>query len=70
MSKPSWDASELARSALSELTERERATLMAEEFRKIADLQTICDARNLLTDLASDIIADRYVDHLIEGAAA
>ncbi|SIQ22210.1 hypothetical protein SAMN05421641_1056 [Paracoccus thiocyanatus] len=70
MSKPSWDASELARSALSELSERERADLMAQEFGKITDLQAICEARNLLTERASEIIADRYVDHLLGEVAA
>ncbi len=70
MTKPSWDAAELARSALSELSEGERVDLMLEEFRKIYDLQALCAARNVLTDLASDIIAERYADHLIGGAAA
>lgn len=70
MSKPSWDASELARSVLSELTERERADLMAEEFGKIADLQAICAARNALTERLNDLIADRYADHLLGEDAA
>ncbi|MFT4015297.1 MAG: hypothetical protein QM682_18305 [Paracoccus sp. (in: a-proteobacteria)] len=50
MSKSSWDASELARSALSELTERERADLMTAEFFKISDLHALCEARNALTE--------------------
>lgn len=70
MSKPSWDASELARSALSELTERERADLMVQEFNKISDLQALCYARNALTERARDIIAEHYTDHLLGEFAA
>lgn len=69
MSRPSWDAAELARSALGEMPEIERAEFLASEMSKIMGLQAICAARNALTERAGEVIADRYANDLIGGAA-
>lgn len=70
MTRPSWDAAELARSALSEMTAAERVAFMVGELRKLPDLGLIAGARNNLTDHMNDLIADRYADHLLGEDAA
>ncbi|QRZ12451.1 hypothetical protein JWJ88_07445 [Paracoccus methylovorus] len=70
MSKPAWDASELARSALSELTEVERVELFNSMLQQVRSIELIAGLRNTLTGHLNDLIADRYADHLLgEGAA-
>lgn len=70
MSKPAWDASELARSALSELNDRERVGLMIGQLVKVRRIELIAQVRNEMTEHLNDLIAERYADHLLgEGAA-
>lgn len=70
MSRPAWDASELALSALAEMTEADRAALLVNALKGVRDAALIADARNALTEHLNDLIADRYADYLVgEGAA-
>lgn len=70
MSKPSWDAAELARSALSELTEVERIELFDSLLQQVRSIELIAGLRNALTEHLNDLIADRYADHLLGEVAA
>lgn len=60
MNARSYDAGELARSLLSELSEADRATLMIEQFQRISSLEAVTSARNALTDHAAELIAERF----------
>lgn len=70
MPRPPWDAGELARSALADMPQAERAALMTELFGGVTDLSALAAARNALTDRLQELIADRYVDDLLDGGAA
>lgn len=70
MSRPSWDVSELALSALSDMGEADRVNLMLTMLTNVRDLSLISEARNALTEHLNDLIANRYADHLLEEFAA
>ncbi len=65
MSKPAWDASELALSALADMTEADRVSLFVTVLKAVRDAALIADARNALTEHLNDLIADRYADYLV-----
>lgn len=70
MSKPAWDASELARSALAELTEAERIGLVVMVLQQARSIELLSGARNAVTKHLNDLIAERYADHLLGEDAA
>lgn len=70
MTKPSWDASELARSALSELNEGERVGLIVGVLANVTDASLIAMVRNEMTEHLSDLIAERYLNHMLGEDAA
>ncbi len=70
MSKPSWDASELARSALSELNEGERVGLIVGVLANVRSAELIAMVRNEMTEHLSDLIADRYLNQMLGEDAA
>lgn len=65
--KPAWDAAELARSALSELTEAERVDLVTQLLQQIRDVRLIAGLGDAVTLHLNDLIAERHVDDVVAG---
>ena len=65
MPRPHHDPAEIARVALAEMPEAERAELLTELLCQSGCITTLANARNAVTDRAAEIIADRYADTII-----
>lgn len=69
MNSKRYDAGEMARAVLSEMGETDRVALMVDQARHLEGLEGVVSLINALTERAQEIIAERYADQLIGGAA-
>ncbi|MDO5643627.1 MAG: hypothetical protein Q4G26_14735 [Paracoccus sp. (in: a-proteobacteria)] len=65
MTRPYYDPAEIAREALAEMPESERAELLIELLCRSENMLVLAHARNAITDRAAEVIADRYADTII-----
>ena len=65
--KPAWGAGEIARSALSELTDGERIDLIVEIAQQIRDAKLVAGVVDAMSVHLGDLVADRHADDLVAG---